>query len=392
MGGDIWQHVVSIGKDGNVFLENLAYGKRPTEQVPSSVFGVSNSNFIAAVHQKPPNRAIDDFGLTGLRRGGREEDAIGIFRTLAEDASAAEEQEGEGRWPAQDEYSRRVQVTSIAVSSMDARRSKLDELEPHHKFMKHFAANFVTKWRPPLRSSFEVCVHNAKVCEEVGCGELGRMWRILGSLLETKNAEGSLFHFIAPTAIKSLLQDRVDCGDVQSCVYVCGVLDVFEMKSPPFEIDIVREWYLNYVEQLRSRAMFVEATEVIKYSGDPGGDVGSMSKMGTEIFNSCPSCLKPLINEIGRIEGGGSGGGEESQERILRSCSSCKKKLSMCGLCHDPIKKQTTVCVGCSHGFHIECGNLWFEQEGERVCPTGCGHKCRGEAMSFLPQDMKTSQ
>jgi hypothetical protein len=147
----------------------------------------------------------------------------------------------------------------------------------------------------------------------------------------------------------------------------------------------VREWFLNYCEMLRSRALFVAATEVVKFSGDPGGEVGGVTRMGTDIFNSCPSCMKPLHNEnnvvVSSAEGVTSG-----QEFILRSCSSCKKKLSMCGLCHDPVKKRMAFCIGCSHGFHLEHAKEWFSKN--TMCPTGCGHQCVRQQGSMLPMEM----
>jgi hypothetical protein len=414
VGNDDWQHVVSIGRDGCVFLENLAYGSRPTTQVPSSVLALSNSNTLAAVHQLPPNRQEDDWGLTLLRRDATSESALGVFATSrwgaadGEEASTSnlkqanekqqsrdghedggEELNSLGRWGRQDEYCRRVQETNIQLTAMDTL------IEPHQKYLKHFALTWATKESHPHMTSSELCQHNSTLCSAVGCEEQCRMWLILASLLETKNEPGSLFLFIGPTAIESLLQARIDCGDVQSAVYVCLLLGVFQMAEPPFPIQQVREWFLSYIEMLRSRAMFVEATEIVKLSGDSGGDVGSMSRMGTDIFTSCPTCLKPLANEgesgksmsMGR--GGGSsggGGGSVEQERILRSCGSCKNKLALCGLCHDPIRKQMTFCIGCSHGFHLEHAAEWFKDNA--MCPTGCGHICRGERGSFIPREV----
>jgi hypothetical protein len=90
----IWQHVLSVGKDGRCLMQSFARGERPISQVPPSTFAMANlspfqrgygSLQIMSVHQNVPSGTKHDFFLTSLRRDIGTAQAPGIFRELPPD-------------------------------------------------------------------------------------------------------------------------------------------------------------------------------------------------------------------------------------------------------------------------------------------------------------------
>ena len=66
-----------------------------------------------------------------------------------------------------------------------------------------------------------------------------------GSSLKPMNV---MQYTLLPT-IKSLLEERADAGDVQTCVALCEVLQVIQpdqqTRIPGLELNLVREWYVK---------------------------------------------------------------------------------------------------------------------------------------------------
>ena len=84
----IWQNVLSVGRDGQCIMQSFARGERRIRSVPSSCFTMANlspfqrgygSLQFFSVYQDVPNRAEDDFLLTGLRQDEHTANAPGIF-------------------------------------------------------------------------------------------------------------------------------------------------------------------------------------------------------------------------------------------------------------------------------------------------------------------------
>jgi len=116
------------------------------------------------------------------------------------------------------------------------------------------------------------------------CAPLARMWRSVASMLSGSGLNGlpskgaspqpsNVMHFAILPTIKSLLLERADAGDVQTCVALCEVLQVIETESdtrlPGLELNLVREWYLAYIDLLQQMCLFTSATYLIKKSLDP---------------------------------------------------------------------------------------------------------------------------
>lgn len=90
----IWQHVLSVGRDGRCLLQSFARGERQISRVPPSCFAMANvspfqsgygSLQIFSVHQNVPSGPKDDFLLTGLRRDSTTARAPGVFQELPSD-------------------------------------------------------------------------------------------------------------------------------------------------------------------------------------------------------------------------------------------------------------------------------------------------------------------
>ena len=87
---------------------------------------------------------------------------------------------------------------------------------------------------------------------------------------------------ILPT-IKSLLLERADAGDVQTCVALCEVLQVIQSdeqtRIPGLELNLVREWYLSYIDLLQQMCLFSSASHLISSCKDPF--IGALNQQST---------------------------------------------------------------------------------------------------------------
>ena len=129
------------------------------------------------------------------------------------------------------------------------------------------------------------------------------------------------------------------------------------------------------------------------------------------IHESCPHCGKALLD----------GGANLDQSTLARrACKSCRRRVGLCFICHEPVKGLYVWCPGCGkceaktnriageglsklgsatdwhfalfplfllkietgHGGHLSHALQWFGGPSSggggvrEVCPTGCGHKC----------------
>jgi WD repeat-containing protein 24 len=238
-----------------------------------------------------------------------------------------------------------------------------------------------------LPTRVDLCLHNGNVAEQLRCGPLARMWRALASMLsgsaldELPQKGGSYqplnaMQFVLLPTIKSLLEERADAGDVQTCVAVCEVLQVIQpnqqTRIPGLEINRVREWYLSYIDLLHQMCLFSAATFLIRSCKDPY--IGALNQQSTtyvdftklsvegeaecshmralillvvsppflnSIHESCPRCGKPLP------PASAVNAGETSSTSARRACKNCRRRVGLCFLCHEPVKGMYVWCPGC---------------------------------------------
>jgi len=412
--GAIWQHILSVGKDGRCLIQSLARGERPIAKVPPSCFAMANlspfqrgcgSLQIFSVLQKVPPRGRDGqgFWLTGLRRDSATALAPGIFREKEHQPTVRIAVEGADPESQQVPAIIRKRIPSErpSITFNEVDQGDLDQhgkpitasdalpVAPEVVHVSRFAAMYVLT--PSLSpdeyypTRVHVCMHNADVARNLKVDDLAHMWEMIATMLQNagidsladihpdhqQNPNNVIQFAIVPT-IQAILEDRANDGDVQTCVAVCEVLQVLKSdqttRIPGLEIQLVREWYLSYIDLLRDMCLFSHACSVIRDCNDPL--VSGLNKKSTTISESCPLCGKPILAD-----------GEMYQEGLSRqTCKSCHRRIGKCFLCHLPVTGMYVWCPGCGHGGHLEHALTWFGGLGgsamRETCPTGCGHRC----------------
>ncbi|PRP88387.1 hypothetical protein PROFUN_03301 [Planoprotostelium fungivorum] len=149
--------------------------------------------------------------------------------------------------------------------------------------------------------------------------------------------------------ILEMLQHYAETGDIQTAVIMSLVLG--DRIAVPKEM--LKQWSLAYIDILHRLQLWGFANEIIKKSKDT--DIRAINQTSTTIHTSCNNCGKPLLH-LGWI------------------CDTCHKMTNPCSLCHRPVHGRYVWCQICGHGGHIEHLSEWFSEE--KMCPTGCGHKC----------------
>lgn len=137
----------------------------------------------------------------------------------------------------------------------------------------------------------------------------------------------------------------------QTCVVLCEVMDVIippaaaggqaKSRIPKINIICIREWYLNYIDLLQQMCLFTQAARLIRNCRDPV--VGALNQLSTTIHESCPKCGKPLQGGTAIQDNSGASPRLSAQ----RVCRSCRSKVGMCFLCHEPVKGLFVWCPGC---------------------------------------------
>ena len=384
-GGDIWQHVLSVGKDGRCLVQSLMRGKRPLARVPPSVFAMANlspfqrgygSLQLFTINQPIPSGPQHDYFLTGLRRDAVTAEAPGMFReTPSEDelAAANERSTGSSNWWA----GRRLPPKDPALSFHVLDQGDLDDnnlpqinqpsavmVAPEVVHMSRFAASYLLRPTPDYPSRASLCHHNSQVADQLHCEQVAHMWETLAAMLEGSGVDGleedgttgmrnNVMQFLIFPTVQTMMEELAEQGDVQTCVAICEVLEILNAdgttKIQELDINLVREWYLSYIDMLRDMCLFSYATEIIQRCADPY--IADSNKTSTTIQESCPHCRKPLQDADANGDGVSSG---------RRACKNCRRRIGMCFLCHQPVTGIYVWCPGCGHGGHLDHALSWF--------------------------------
>ena len=308
----IWQNVLSVGRDGQCIMQSFARGERRIRSVPSSCFTMANlspfqqgygSLQFFGVYQDVPNRAEDDFMLTGLRQDEHTAKAPGVFfeEDLHKlDVAKKKEKEEQGfanRFPGSVPE---LRFTVIDQGSLDPNGMPIvgDEdalcIAPEVLHMSRFARLYKLYPDEKCHTRADLCLYNSKVAEELKCWPLARMWKSVSSLLRASGLEEltaidpskptNAFQFVIFRTVKSLLFERAEAGDVQTNVALCEVLQVVDTSGeqtriPGLSIKLVREWYLYYIDLLHQMCLFSAAAFLIKHCNDPA--IGALSQQST---------------------------------------------------------------------------------------------------------------
>jgi hypothetical protein len=165
---------------------------------------------------------------------------------------------------------------------------------PEVVHLSRFASSYKLYPDSRLPTRADLCLQNAEIAENLRCALLARMWRSVASILSgsgldelpSKKAStqpANVMQFAIFPTIKALLLERADAGDVQTCVALCEVLQVIEAdgqtRIPGLELNLVREWYLSYIDLLQQMCLFSSATFLIKSCKDPF--IGALNQKAT---------------------------------------------------------------------------------------------------------------
>ena len=424
-----WQHVLSVGRDGNCLLQSLARGERPISRVPPSTFAIANlspfqSGFgslqIMSLHQDVPSGAQNDYKLTGLRRDEGTASAPGVFH---EDALASSSKEVSKKWDPKPGGQREPRQTPELLFSvtdqgdLDEFGAPLDHSQnvavaPEVQHLSRFADAYRFHTDADYPSKVDLCVHNSMVADGLQFDSLAHMWRMLASILKGACVENlsQVGHSPLPTnpmafillpTIHKLLLERADAGDVQSCVAICEVMGVVAPPSasgqqpkiiiPNLSIELVREWYLSYIDLLQQMCLFSHAAALIGTCADPV--VGALNQQSTTIHESCPKCGKPLDSTVASDAKSDDIKVGLSTQRV---CKRCREQVGLCFLCHEVVKGMYVWCPGCGHGGHLQHALEWFggteNQSPQELCPVGCGHRCNLlQRLKAFPEDAQAA-
>jgi len=175
-----------------------------------------------------------------------------------------------------------------------SKQEDLGYLVPEVVHLSRFASKYKLQPDDLHPTRYDLCIHNSEVAFSLNRERLGRMWRSVAGILGgaglnelppndcAMNPANVMQYAILPT-MKSLLVERAEAGDVQTCVALCEVLQVIhsneETRIPGLELNLVREWYLSYIDLLQQMCLFSAATSLIKSCNDPF--IGALNQQST---------------------------------------------------------------------------------------------------------------
>jgi WD repeat-containing protein 24 len=289
----VWQHVLSVGRDGRCVLQSFARGDRPISKVASSCFAMANlspfqqgygSLQCFSAYQAVPNRPEDDYAVTFLRQDHYTANAPGIFKE--DDIQKVDASESLRKFAGQRLPS---SVPELVFSVVDLGDLDDDDLPvnpttdvvcvaPEVLHLSRFASSYKMYPDDQCPKRVDLCLHNCSVAEDLSFGPVARMWKTVARLLKSAGLDElpsspsmktmNVFEMAIFPTMKNLLLERAEAGDVQTCVALCEVLQVIEtggkVRIPGLAISLIREWYLSYIDLLHQMCLFTAAAFLIK--------------------------------------------------------------------------------------------------------------------------------
>ena len=164
-------------------------------------------------------------------------------------------------------------------------------LAPEVLHLSRFAELYRLHPNNDIKTRLELCLYNGDVAEKLRRPPVARMWRSVASMLSGSGLDELPPHGVASNAmqfallpsIRSLLEERAEAGDVQTCVALCEVLQVIhpdqKTRIPGLELNLVREWYLSYIDLLHQMCLFSSASHLIRNSQDKF--IGALNQQST---------------------------------------------------------------------------------------------------------------
>lgn len=159
--------------------------------------------------------------------------------------------------------------------------------------LSRFSEYYLTAIGKGCKTKADICRHNANVAGGLNRQTLSSMWMTLAIILEGSDSRSkqskSALSFLLTNTVQNLLLQRADAGDVQTCVVLCEVMDAIlppvkagdaaKSALPNIEIQVIREWYLSYIDLLQQMCLFTQAASLIRNCKDPV--IGALNQQST---------------------------------------------------------------------------------------------------------------
>ena len=270
--------------------------------------------------QPVPSDPYSDVFLTGLRRDLITQNAPGIFCEIpldnkdqrkvhdaATELKATDQINPNVPWKYCNripEKSPQIHFNVVDQGELDEDSNPLDDARMHDSdenrdivvapevvHLSRFAQRYKLYVDSDCPTRMALCQHNANVAESLSQVEVANMWRIVALMLESciqsedlrdtgaddksllASGRNEILQFVFLPALKRVLEERADAGDVQTCVVLCEVFEMVRHDQSvlikDLDIEYIREWYLSYIDLLRDMCLFSYATYIIKHCRDP---------------------------------------------------------------------------------------------------------------------------
>lgn len=406
---DAVQHMISVGKDGRMLIQDLRNGYFPDTHTSRCVTAISSHGHLA-FHRGFLERA-DPLGLSsspaayGWFASSRRAQFGNLqgYRPVNDRSSSPSEKSNfqpksqsccVPAPPLQDDdvanppntFETGVVFCGLADISdlVDARGIRAERGAEGGVFdpaiISLLARSYVlgAEQTGVANSPREACIFNLQVAARAGLASRAAIWAALLSLLPsgpftaaaTESSPGKSSADVLPSIVPfgtellgNMLLELLDGGDTQHFVLVCEVLrradrlDEAALQAGNISDIRRREAYLAYFDLLSRLQLSCAANNIIKASDEEY--ISKLSRQGVTIHTACSKCGKDM-----------------PEQGTHPWCSKCRRCAALCVLCHKPVKGLMHWCPVCGHGGHLQCTKMWFETKALAACPSGCGHHC----------------
>ena len=427
----VQHHILSVGKDGNMLVQDIRNAYFPRQHVSGNVTAISSQGHVAFQRGKVLRN-----DLMGLISNKNTLSAPGFFAddpssfgmkipdsfssTLDNTAKIDSKKENKGSKVLVDQdedvsiendsnfETGKVFVGLANITDLEEARGIRDERGAEGGVFDPAVVSLLAKSykvgnADVLGSAMEACKHNLTVTKQAGLQNRSALWVTVSTILfpyadkDTMSIEANITNKdltsdpttkVSPTLVASAC-----AGNKKSSASIAMFPDTL-----PFGTEVLASLLQELLEGGDCQH-FVVLCEVLKNTKliDVVCEIGSISTLQRrEVYLSYFDLLRKLklfccVNTFIKCSD------EEYISKLSMhgvvmhtSCAKCEKELpensnmpwckkcnccaTICSLCHRPVKGLMHWCPVCGHGGHLSCTTLWFKDK--RECPSGCGHQC----------------
>lgn len=221
---------------------------------------------IFSIHQDVPRDLQSEYILTGLRQDSVTANAPGFFCEAPQyDKMTTLDARKQSNAFVDAQTTIPVQTPMLTFNIIDqgelnekarpaSYESPIITVCPEVVHLSRFANNYVLYPCKDFPTRVDMCYENAEVAEQLGAKSLAHVWKLVASMLSSARVDvlpdkvsvsNNAMQFVLIPSIKSLLEERAEAGDVQTCVALCEVLQVLTTNETTricgLDISTVRE-------------------------------------------------------------------------------------------------------------------------------------------------------